>query len=247
MSLYEFIKNRKRKISELRSKRILYQIVCGVQHLHKNGIFHRDIKPENILIKFSESLGGAAVHVLPYFNIFGHKSVLWIFKNIKFQCEKVLVGDLGSVKDCQFLPPYSSYISTRWYRSPECLLTSGHYGSKMDIWAIGCCFYEMLTLQPLFPGENELDQLHKIHDIMGSPSPKLLEKFKNCNIHATFPKRSPICLRTILPELSNLGMDVLQRTLAYHPDVRINSCNLKSHIYFGDLMLVWKFYFLSDV
>jgi renal tumor antigen len=149
----------------------------------------------------------------------------------------VLLGDLGSVKDTQFHPPYSAYISTRWYRAPECLLTAGFYGSKMDIWAVGCCFYEMLTLQPLFPGENEIDQLHKIHDVLGSPSPKLLERFKNYNpLKLTFPKRAAICLRDILPEMSHLGMDVLQRALAYHPDIRISSTNLRNHIYFNDLM-----------
>jgi renal tumor antigen len=65
MSLYDFIRQRSRKLSELRAKRILYQIVCGVHYLHKNGIFHRDIKPENILLKFSQNCGGTAVQATP--------------------------------------------------------------------------------------------------------------------------------------------------------------------------------------
>jgi len=44
----------------------------------------------------------------------------------------------------------------------------------MDIWGIGCVLYELVTKLPLFPGENELDQLHKIHKVFGTPSERLL-------------------------------------------------------------------------
>lgn len=56
MSMYDFIKNRKRCLSESRVKNYMFQLVCGLQHLHRNGIFHRDIKPENILIKVNNDL-----------------------------------------------------------------------------------------------------------------------------------------------------------------------------------------------
>lgn len=56
------------------------------------------------------------------------------------------IGDLGSIRGIYSRPPYTEYISTRWYRSPECLLTGGFYGPKMDIWAAGCVFFELLTL-----------------------------------------------------------------------------------------------------
>lgn len=55
------------------------------------------------------------------------------------------LADLGSIRGIYSRPPYTEYISTRWYRSPECLLTVGYYGPKMDVWAAGCVFYEMLT------------------------------------------------------------------------------------------------------
>ena len=53
--------------------------------------------------------------------------------------------------------PLTEYISTRWYRAPECLLTDGYYTYKMDIWGVGCVMYEVLSLCPLFPGKDELD------------------------------------------------------------------------------------------
>ena len=48
----------------------------------------------------------------------------------------------------------------------------------MDIWGVGCVFFEMLTLFPLFPGDNELDQIEKIHAILGTPSVELLEFYQ---------------------------------------------------------------------
>lgn len=83
--------------------------------------------------------------------------------------ETIKLADLGSCRGLYNKPPLTEYISTRWYRAPECLMTDGHYGYKMDIWGVGCVFFEVLSLYPLFPGENELDQIHKIHNILGTP------------------------------------------------------------------------------
>lgn len=91
-------------------------------------------------------------------------------ENILLQGEVVKLADFGSCRGIYSKPPFTEYISTRWYRAPECLLTDGYYGYKMDIWGVGCVFFEMLSLFPLFPGNNELDQINKIHNIMGTPN-----------------------------------------------------------------------------
>ena len=44
----------------------------------------------------------------------------------------------------------------------------------MDVWGVGCVFFEILSLFPLFPGKNELDQIHKIHDVLGTPHKSVL-------------------------------------------------------------------------
>ena len=62
-------------------------------------------------------------------------------------------------------------------------MTDGHYGYKMDIWGVGCVFFEILSLYPLFPGDNELDQIHKIHDVMGTPAQELLDQFQKNATH----------------------------------------------------------------
>lgn len=53
-------------------------------------------------------------------------------------------------------------------------MTDGYYDFKMDLWGYGCILFEMLTKRPLFPGNDELDQVHKIHNILGTPKPQVL-------------------------------------------------------------------------
>jgi renal tumor antigen len=57
-------------------------------------------------------------------------------------------------------------------------MTDGYYDHKMDIWGAGCVMFEILTLVPLFPGNNEMDMIHRIHNIVGTPHPKVFERFK---------------------------------------------------------------------
>ena len=57
--------------------------------------------------------------------------------------------------------PLTDYVATRWYRSPELLLTD-RYGKPADIWAIGCIMGELYDGKPLFPGQDQIDQLNLI-------------------------------------------------------------------------------------
>jgi serine/threonine protein kinase len=65
------------------------------------------------------------------------------------------------------------FIELQRYRAPEVLLRSTEYSYPVDLWAIGAIFAEMITLDPLFPGESEIDQIYRICEILGSPGNKL--------------------------------------------------------------------------
>ena len=77
--------------------------------------------------------------------------------NFLMHGDKVKMCDFGTVKDTRNGPPFSEYVSTRWYRSPETVLRSTEYGPASDIFAVGCIMGELFNLYPVFPGESEAD------------------------------------------------------------------------------------------
>ena len=81
----------------------------------------------------------------------------------------VKLCDMGLVREIRSRPPYTDYVSTRWYRAPELLLRSTNYNSPVDIFALGCIMVEFYTFVPLFAGNNEIDQLNKIVKVLGTP------------------------------------------------------------------------------
>ncbi|ODH51188.1 CMGC/CDK/CDK8 protein kinase [Paracoccidioides brasiliensis] len=132
-------------------KSILFQLLNGLLYLHSNWVLHRDLKPANILVTST----GA-----------------------------VRIGDLGLAR--LFYKPLNSLFSgdkvvvTIWYRAPELLLGSRHYTPAIDIWAVGCIFAELLSLRPIFKGEEakmdakktvpfQRNQMLKIIEILGVP------------------------------------------------------------------------------
>ena len=78
-------------------------------------------------------------------------------ENILIHKEKVKLGDFGLAREIRSRPPFTDYVSTRWYRAPELLLKSTNYNSPVDIFALGCIMAELYLLKPLFMGNSEMD------------------------------------------------------------------------------------------
>ena len=170
-------------------------------------------------------------------------------ENILLLDGSVKLADLGSCKGIYCKPPFTEYISTRWYRSPECLLTDGYYNFKMDIWGLGCVFFEMLTLAPLFPGDDEIDEVNKINQILGSPSDELFQKFiKNSerseSFHFEYQKGTG--LQKYLSHCSNDCVDLIEKMLIYDPDQRYSATKCLNHPYFRDYAEIEKKYKMSQ-
>lgn len=68
-----------------------------------------------------------------------------------------------------------TYIQSRFYRSPEVILGLS-YGTPIDMWSLGCILAELYTGYPLFPGENEVEQLACIMELLGTPSDDLINQ-----------------------------------------------------------------------
>ena len=160
-------------------------------------------------------------------------------ENILLRNNQAKLADLGSCKGMFSKPPFTEYISTRWYRSPECLLTDGYYNYKMDIWGLGCVFFEILTLVPLFPGDDEIDEVNKINYILGSPSSELFEKFVKNSAHRNefnFDHQKGIGLQRYLTHVSPSIVDLISKMLIYDPDKRPTAKQCLNHECFKDLV-----------
>ncbi|KAL1547646.1 Cyclin-dependent kinase F-1 [Salvia divinorum] len=76
-----------------------------------------------------------------------------------YEAEEGRVDENGALTSC---------VGTRWFRAPELLYGSTNYGLEVDLWSLGCIFGELLSLEPLFPGASDIDQLGKIFNVLGN-------------------------------------------------------------------------------
>ena len=85
--------------------------------------------------------------------------------------QNLLIDSKGKIKIADFglgrafsipVREYTHEVVTLWYRAPEVLLGTSKYSCPLDIWSVACIFAEMVTKQPLFHGDSEIDQLFKI-------------------------------------------------------------------------------------
>uniref|UniRef100_A0A667YYH5 MOK protein kinase n=1 Tax=Myripristis murdjan TaxID=586833 RepID=A0A667YYH5_9TELE len=168
-------------------------------------------------------------------------------ENILIKQDVLKLGDFGSCRSVYSKPPHTEYISTRWYRAPECLLTDGYYSLKMDIWSAGCVFFEIISLNPLFPGTNELDQVSKIHDVLGTPDRSLLQKFKQSRaMRFDFPPKRGSGISRLIPNCPAPALSLLYQMLAYDPDERITAEAALHHTYFREIRWNLKIYLLDE-
>lgn len=159
-NLYQLTKSRKgRPLAGGLVACIFEQTLLGLHHVHSCGYFHRDLKPENLLITTT------GLTDYPHGSPFAlptappERDVAVILK----------IADFGLARETRSRPPYTEYVSTRWYRAPEVLLRARDYSNPVDMWALGAILVETVTLKPLFPGTSEMDQVHRICEIMGDP------------------------------------------------------------------------------
>ena len=208
-NLYELIRGRRHYLNPQLIKSYMWQLMKSLDHMHKKGIFHRDIKPENILIESSTDIG----------------------RGLK-------LADFGSCRGIYSKQPYTEYISTRWYRAPECLLTDGYYGPEMDLWGAGCVMFEITSLYPLFPGSNEVDQISRIHKVLGTPGPEILQKFKSkgaSHISFDFPQQKGLGIPQLIPHAPADGVELMVKLLRYDASERISAREAMRHPYFRDI------------
>lgn len=83
----------------------------------------------------------------------------------------------------------TGYVSTRYYRAPEIMLTWQKYDVEVDIWSAGCIFAEMLEGKPLFPGKDHVNQFSIITELLGTPPDDVIQTICSENVSRRSPLR----------------------------------------------------------
>ncbi|KAI4493373.1 hypothetical protein M0802_009433 [Mischocyttarus mexicanus] len=133
--------------------------------------------------------------------------------------ELVKIADFGLAREIRSRPPYTDYVSTRWYRAPEVLLHSTNYNSPIDIWAVGCIMAELYTFRPLFPGKSEIDEIFKICSVIGTPDkddwPEGFQLATAMNFK--FPNFTKTSLTILIPNASQEAVILMEDMLQWNP------------------------------
>ncbi|KAK2960352.1 putative serine/threonine protein kinase [Blattamonas nauphoetae] len=164
-------------------------------------------------------------------------------ENIMFRKSTVKVSDFGLAREIRSLPPYTDYVSTRWYRGPELLLRSTHYSSPVDIWAVGCIIAELFMKTPLFAGASEMDQLFKIFGVLGAPTPKSwpdgVKLMNDRQIRFPSTVASSVSLSELMPQASKEAIDFIEQLLQFNPETRPTAGQALRHRWFNGFQPVY--------
>ncbi|KIJ57267.1 hypothetical protein M422DRAFT_148636 [Sphaerobolus stellatus SS14] len=201
-------------------KSLIHQLLNGLFYLHECHILHRDLKPANILI----TSGGV-----------------------------VKIGDLGLARlTYQPLQPLftgDKVVVTIWYRAPELLLGARHYNKAVDCWAVGCVMAELISLRPIFKGEEakmdqkknvpfQRDQLLKIFEVLGTPDENEWPGLRSMPEHSHYMRldryNNNLYNWTNQRIRSHQAYDLLTKLFIYNPDKRITAKQALEHKWFQD-------------
>ncbi|GAB4820389.1 hypothetical protein N2152v2_007435 [Parachlorella kessleri] len=192
-------------LEDIHKQYIMYQLFRALKYMHTAQLLHRDIKPSNVLLNSECQLKLAD---------FG------------------LARSVAQLHSEEGNPVLTDYVATRWYRAPEILLSSTRYTFGVDMWACGCILGELLTGKPIFPGTSTMNQLDRILEVTGRPSPDDIESMQS-PFAATMldslraPETPRMC--TMFPTASPEALDLMEKLLQFNPDKRISADEALRH------------------
>ncbi|OCK84657.1 cell division control protein 2 [Lepidopterella palustris CBS 459.81] len=156
--------------------------------------------------------------------------------------QNLLIDKEGNLKLADFglarafgvpLRTYTHEVVTLWYRAPEILLGGRQYSTGVDMWSVGCIFAEMCTRKPLFPGDSEIDEIFKIFRILGTPTEADWPGVTSFpDFKSSFPKWARTDIASVVTNLDDQGLDLLDALLVYDPAGRISAKQAVQHPYF---------------
>ena len=120
----------------------------------------------------------------------------------------------------------TSNVVTFWYKAPELLLGENRYDEKIDIWSVGCIFYELLTGSILFRGKQVKDQIQKIYERVGNPEenwPEITTKplWKSLRPLKNYSKNWQLYFKSMGKNFDDSTVDLIDKLLTLDPSKRI--------------------------
>jgi len=132
----------------------------------------------------------------------------------------------------------SEYVTTRWYRAPEIMLCSRQYKFSVDVWSIACIYGEMILRKPIFAGNNHLEQLELIFDVVGTPlfeeSKQWIKSYDALRWVLSLPIKPRKSLHGILAckDINKNEIDLLSRMFILNPHKRSTVKQSLQHRFF---------------
>ncbi|KAJ7945654.1 Kinase family protein [Quillaja saponaria] len=147
--------------------------------------------------------------------------------NLLIDSEGILkIADFGLATFCDPMEkqPMTSRVVTLWYRAPELLLGATLYGAGIDLWSAGCILAELLAGKPIMPGRTEVEQLHRIFKLCGSPSEEYWKKYRLPNA-TLFKPQQPYrhCITETFKDFPHSSLPLIEHLLAIDPDHRVTA------------------------
>ncbi|XP_020581905.1 probable serine/threonine-protein kinase At1g54610, partial [Phalaenopsis equestris] len=134
---------------------------------------------------------------------------------------KIADFGLASFFDTRGGEPMTSRVVTLWYRAPELILGATDYGVGIDLWSVGCILAELIAGTPLLPGRTEVEQLHKIFKLCGSPPEDYWKKYKFPNASSYRSRQQyQSGMRESLKDFPLPAIRLIEKLLSFDPPDR---------------------------
>lgn len=165
--------------------------------------------------------------------------------------QNILISSDGRLKLADFglarafsipIKTWTDEVVTLWYRPPDVLLGNIDYKTSIDMWAVGCIFFEMATGRSLFTGGDPRKQIQIIFETLGSPDDEEWPNFKS-DLEACclkLPQYPGIDIAVLASSLASDGIDLLKGFLKCNPNSRISSIDAMKHSYFHPLPIKFE-------